>query len=234
MLDSVFSKLGVPVTRNLPSVLCTPKMCTANNSRSVFGVTVLKNNHKCIRQLRDYYGHPSHHGNKLWDASLVLIDYFNRGGTQRRRPIPKKSTVLEVGCGWAITALYCAKALKCQVAGLDIDASVLPFASLHAKLNGVAIDTYAKSYQKASAQFLSGFDAVVGGDICFWDELEKPLYNLVRRANKQGVRVILADPGRAPFMAMAEKACDKLDAKLIPWHVSGVHKTSAWILDVEP
>ena len=216
---------------NQALVKSTLDTCTTKNSRDLYGLTVLKNNHKAIKKLRKDHGQPTHHGNKVWDASIVLMDYFKLGGSKKSRPIPKKSHVLEIGCGWAITALYCAKSLKCEVAGLDIDSGVLPFATLHGKLNGVHITGYAKSYEKANKKFLSKFDVVVGGDICFWDELEAPLYNLMCRASKKGVRVILADPGRSPFMNVAETACKKLNAKLMPWYVDGPHEVSQWVLD---
>ena len=36
---------------------------TPNNSRELFGLITLKNNHKSIRGLRKALGDPSHHGN---------------------------------------------------------------------------------------------------------------------------------------------------------------------------
>lgn len=200
---------------------------TPYNSRDVMGLKVLKNNHKWVRQLRDEYGYPSHHGNKVWNSSIVLMDYF------KKHPIKRRSRVLEIGCGWAITAIYCAKNYQCSVAGLDIDKSVLPFAQLHAEINGVEIAAYAKSYQKASKTFLSEFDVIVGGDICFWDELSTPLYNLTRRAVDVGARVIIADPGRAPFMTVANRACDKLNADLHPWNTKVEKGVFGWVMDTE-
>lgn len=201
---------------------------TSHNSRKIKGLTVLKNNHKYIRRLRSEHGYPSHHGNKVWNSSIVIMDYLNLD------PISKKEQVLEVGCGWAIAAIYCAKKWQCKVAGLDIDKSVFPFAQLHAEINGVKLEEYAKSYQKASAKFLTDFDVMLGGDICFWDELSKPLYNLTRRAVDNGVRVVLADPGRPPFMKVAEKACAKLGGELFPHVVGKPYNTSAWVLEVRP
>lgn len=200
---------------------------TSYNSRELFGLRVLKNNHKYVRRLRKEVGYPSHHGNKVWNSSIVLMDYL------RKNPPRKRAKVLEIGCGWAITAIYCARQFNSRITGLDIDPSVFPFAELHASINDVNIETVGKSYQRADAKFLQQFDLVIGGDICFWDELSKPLYNLTRRAVKEGVRVVMADPGRPPFTEMAERACDKLDAKLVAHAVGRPYEVSGWVLDTK-
>ena len=199
---------------------------SSHNSRQLMGLRVLKNNHKLIRRLRAEHGYPSHHGNKVWNSSMVLMDYL------RQKPPRRRCQVLEVGCGWAIAAIYCAKRWRCQVSGLDIDKSVLPFAQLHAEINKTAIDTHAKSFQRASGAFLQSFDLVIGADICFWDDMSRPLYNLVKRASGAGARVVLADPGRAPFMALAERAVASLNGELQAHAIVDPLQTSSWVLDV--
>ena len=198
----------------------------ANNSRNLFGLTVLKNNHRDIRQLRREAGYPSHHGNKVWNSSLLLIDYLNEF------PIQKKSRVLEIGCGWGITGIYCGKQFKARVTGLDIDDSVFPFLEHHAEINGVSVDTLNLSYEKVTGKILSEFDVVIGGDICFWDELSKPLFNLAKRAKKANTRVIITDPGRPPYTEMAERCCAKLGGSLEAWSVPEPHNCSGFVLDV--
>lgn len=200
---------------------------TTHNSRDVFGLKVLKNNHKHIRRLRNELGYPSHHGNKVWNASMLLMEYF------KHEPPRSGSRILEIGCGWGITGIYCAKEFDCKVTGLDIDDTVFPYMHLHAQINGVEVDSLRCSYEKLTGKMLSEYDWVIGGDICFWDSLSKPLYNLVRRANKAGARVILSDPGRPPFTQMAEQCQDKLGALFSAWHVPAPHNASGYILDVQ-
>lgn len=195
-------------------------------SRELFGLTLLNNRHKDIRALRREHGYPTHHGNKVWRSSLLLMDYL------QEFPIPKKARVLEVGCGWAVASLYCAKHFKARVTGLDLDASVLPFAEHHAKVNGVAINTVCQSYEKVTAKMLGEFDVLIGADICFWDELSGKLYNLVRRAHRAGVRSIITDPGRPPFTQMALKAEEKLEGVIEPWFVPHPHNSRGYVLDV--
>lgn len=201
---------------------------TAYNSRDIMGLTVLKNNHKQIRRLRNQLGYPSHHGNKVWNASLMLMEYF------KHEPPRKGSRILEIGCGWGITGIYCAKEFNCKVTGLDIDETVFPYMHLHAQINGVEVDSLRCGYEKVTGKMLAEYDWVIGGDICFWDSLSKPLYNLVRRAHKAGARVILSDPGRPPFTQMAQQCEEKLDALFSAWHVPAPHNASGYILDVQP
>lgn len=201
---------------------------TANNSRNLFGLTVLKNNHRDIRRLRKEAGYPSHHGNKVWKSSLVLMDYL------KEMNLKKRPRVLEIGCGWGISSIFCAKEFKAKVTGLDIDDSVFPFYEHHAEINGVKVNTKKCSYQKASSNFLANFDLVIGSDICFWDDLEKPLFNLVRRAVNVGARVVITDPGRAPFNQMAETCQQKLNGLFDAWVVPAPHNCSGYFVDVQP
>lgn len=200
---------------------------TAYNSRDIMGLTVLKNNHKKIRQLRKEFDYPSHHGNKVWNASLMLMEYF------QHEPPPKNSRILEIGCGWGITGIYCAKEFGCRVTGLDIDSTVFPYMQLHANINAVEVDTLNCGYEKITSKMLAQYDWVIGGDICFWDSLSRPLYNLLRRAHKAGTRVILSDPGRPPFTAVAEQCQDKLGALFSAWFVPPPYNASGYILDLQ-
>lgn len=199
---------------------------TPTTSRNLFGVTVLKNNHRDIRRLRRESGYPTHHGNKVWNASLILMDYLGEF------PLESPLRVLEVGCGWGVAGIYCAKRFGCEVTGLDIDAGVAPFMHHHANLNGVQVEVVCGSYQRVTGAFLAGFDLLIGADICFWDELSAPLFNLVRRAHKAGVRCVLTDPGRPPFTQMAERCCAKLGAELESWAVPEPYNCSGYVLDV--
>lgn len=199
---------------------------TSATSRNLFGITVLKNNHRDIRRLRRETGYPTHHGNKVWNASLTLMDYLSEF------PLEKRLRVLEIGCGWGISGLFCARSFDANVVGLDIDASVFPFMQHHAALNGVAVENVRGSYQSLTKAYLSQFDLMIGADICFWDDLSAPLFNLIRRAQKSGVRTVLTDPGRPPFTQMAERCCDILGAELEPWAVPEPHNCSGYVLDV--
>lgn len=74
-------------------------------SRQVFGLKVLNNNHRDIRALRREHGQSSHHGNKFWRSSLLLMNYL------QKFPIEPGARVLEVGAGWGLAGIYCANIL---------------------------------------------------------------------------------------------------------------------------
>ena len=73
-----------------------------------------------------------------------------------------------------------------------------------------------------------------GADICFWDELTPVLYNLIRRALGQGVRrIIIADPGRSPFYALAERCQTHLNARLVERRTKTPKALSAELLIID-
>ncbi len=200
-------------------------MPATSNSRRLFGLTVRQNAHPDMRKLRREAGDPSLHGNKFWKSSCLMMDYL------QRNPLKKGARVLDLGCGWGLGGIFCAKHFDAKVTGLDADPSVFPFLQYHAELNEVAVKTWRCFYEKVRKQDLAGFDAVIGTDICFWDKLEEPLYNLTRRAMQAGVgRVVLADPGRSPFRRLAARAEDKLDATYREWQVSRPMKATGCLM----
>jgi predicted nicotinamide N-methyase len=127
------------------------------------------------------------------------MEYFYRRG------LPTGARVMEVGCGWGLAGIYCAKNHAAIVTGADLDSEVFPYLQLHAEANGVKVSTMRKGFQGLKGNHLREFDAMIGADICFWDSLVDPLRKLILRALRAGVRlVVIADPGRSPFEEMGE------------------------------
>ena len=198
-------------------------------SRKMFGLTIRKNAHPDMRRLRRDAGDASLHGNKFWKSSCLTMDFL------KKHPLKKGARVLDLGCGWGLGGIFCAKQFDAEVTALDADPSVFPFAEYHAALNDVAITTWRCRYEKVTQKDLSRFDAVIGTDICFWDKLEDPLFNLTRRAMRAGVgRVLLVDPGRSPFRRLAERAAEKLDAEYREWQTLRPLKASGCLMHLAP
>jgi hypothetical protein len=62
------------------------------------------------------------------------------------------------------------------------------------------------------------FDLIVGADICFWEELVDPLYQLVRHGVAAGVAdILVADPGRPPFEELCARCLQHGDAAVLAW-----------------
>lgn len=196
--------------------------------RKAFGLTIMKNSHPDIRKLRRATGEPTIHGNKFWKSTYLLMDYLNEF------PPVKKPRVLEIGCGWGLAGIFCAKTFEAQVTALDADKTVFPYLELHAEINGVQLDTWQRRYEQVTKADLAGFDMVIAADVCFWDSMVKPLYNLTRRAAQVGgVRVVMTDPGRPTFRSMAETCVDKLGAEYDNWSVPHPHNASGLVLDLD-
>lgn len=198
----------------------------SENTKTAFGLTILKNAHPVIRRIRRESGQPNIHGNKFWKSTFLLMDYLNGFS------LKKKCRVLEIGCGWGLAGIYCAKTFKANVTSLDADDLVFPYLEHHAAINGVEVDTWKCRYEGVKKTDLEKFDLLIATDVCFWDSMVKPLYNLINRSQKMGVRCVMTDPGRQPFLDVAEKCVDKFDAACKNWSVPHPHNASGFVLDV--
>jgi predicted nicotinamide N-methyase len=205
-----------------------PKKITAKNSREAFGVTILSSSHKDIRRVKREQQAPSIHGNKFWGSSYLLMNYL------QHNPPAEKCKVLEIGCGWGLAGIHCAKQYRAEVTAVDADAAVFPYLQLHARHNGVTINTQQQYFEKITARQLAAFDLIIAADICFWDELADTVFKLISRACKAGVgKIIIADPERPPFFNMAERCMDKFQAELEPQVIDSPRRASGCLLVIE-
>lgn len=177
--------------------------------------------HPAIRRVKRKDINPSIHGNKLWKSSCLLIDYLEKN------PLEQCRSVIDVGCGWGVSGIWCAKTLGAQVTSVDADAHVFPYLNTVAALNGVTTTPLVSRLEQLSAEQLSQFDMLIAADICFWDELAEPVSKLVDRAVEAGVkRILIADPERAPFFVMADHCMEKHYAEVIDWRAKGASITA--------
>ena len=176
------------------------------------GVTMPTSAHPLIRQVRREGVTPSIHGNKLWKSSRLLIDYLGKNKPEHC------SSVIDVGCGWGISGIWCAKTLGSQVTSADADPDVFPYLEASANLNGVSTTHLVSSFEKLTTKQLSQFDMLIAADICFWDELVDPVFNMVNRAVKAGVKhIVIADPERSTFFDMANRCQNRFSAEVFEW-----------------
>ncbi len=200
----------------------------AADTKIVRGLTVFKNKSKAINKLLDLNNDPEIHGHKIWYSSFFIIDYLDAN------PPKLKSNIMEVGCGWGILSIYCAKVFKAQVTGVDADKHVFPFLKLHAKANGVKVKKSVSRYENLKRNTLAKQDLIVGGDICFWKELIDPLYKMINKALKAGVpRIIIADPGRSPFLKLAKRCAKNFNAESIEVKISEPKEKEGYLLIIK-
>ena len=191
-------------------------------------VIMPKGSHPAIRRVRRKGIAPSIHGNKLWKSSCLLIDYM------KKNPPPHYETIMDVGCGWGIAGIWCAKAMGSRVVSVDADPDVFPYLDAVAELNGVKTEHLVSRFEKLGTKRLQGQDMLIAADICFWDDLVKPVNNMVNRAIKAGVKqILIADPERSTFLEMAERVIDKHGGDLVDWEVSGSVEARGAILVID-
>jgi len=189
------------------------------------GLKVLKSSHPEVRKIKRQQSGHSAHGNKVWRSSFVLLDYLETN------PLKENSRALEIGCGWGLAGLYLNKFQNISVKGIDIDPSVQPYFELQNTINGCEIDFEACSFESLSQQTLSEYQYLIGTDICFWDELTQPLFDLIQKSRTAGVKkILIADPGRPPFWALARLCAEKLGSEVIARRIDQPWKSEKYIL----
>jgi predicted nicotinamide N-methyase len=190
-----------------------------------YGLRVLRSTHSEIRKLKRTY-HPSFHGFRIWPSSWLLIHFLRQQGMQ------KGLRVMEVGCGWGLAGIYCAKRFEADVTGIDIDARVFPFLKIHARINYVQINTIQSGFDGITERDLEDTDILIGSDICFWDTLEGSLKALITRAVAKGLRVLIADPGRPPFDSLGEYFASEGNGDIFDYTLSQPHPIQGRILSI--
>jgi predicted nicotinamide N-methyase len=89
-------------------------------------------------------------------------------------------------------------------------------------------------FEKLTTRQLRQFDMLIATDICFWDELVDPVYKMVNRAVKAGVRhILIADPERPTFHEMARRCVKKHCADVIEWETRSPIKAQGAIMIIE-
>ena len=197
-------------------------------SRRFRGVTMPNSSHPAIRKVRRDGHAPTIHGNKLWKSSCLLIDYLHQNRPEHA------GTVIDVGCGWGISGIWCARHLGSKVTSVDADPKVFPFLDATAELNHVSTTSLVSRFEKLSTAQLAQFDMLIAADICFWDELVDPVFNMVNRAVKAGVKkIVIADPERSTFLEMAQRHQVRHGAELLPWETTTPIKARGALMVLE-
>ena len=194
-----------------------------------YGIYLLTSQHRLIRRLKRVY-EPSIHGNKAWRASFLLMDYL------LHNPPRRGVRVMELGCGWGPSGVFCARRFKARGTGVDLDSNVFPYLEVIAALNDVKVAPMESNFNNLGGDCLAQAQLVIGSDICFWDSMVKPLFEVVRRALEGGVkRFVVSDPGRPTFYELAD-LCAKQSWKvtLKEWYAVEPSRTTGEILEIQP
>ncbi|MBN1255650.1 MAG: class I SAM-dependent methyltransferase [Deltaproteobacteria bacterium] len=149
-------------------------------------------------------------------------------------PLPEGARVMEIGCGWGLTGIYCAKKFNAIVTGVDIDSEVFPYLRLHADINKVHIATLHQKFNNLKETDLQEIDFVIGADICFWDKMVYPLKRFIHRALRASVQeVIIADPGRPTFEKIGDYFVKKRKGEILDRIVRRPRKFQGRLLTIK-
>lgn len=200
-------------------------LAAAQKLRRFRGVAMPYASHPSIRAVKRAGHEPSIHGTKLWKSSCLIIDYL------KKNPPGRTKRVLDAGCGWGVTGIWCAKQWGSKVISMDADPAVFPYLEAVAELNGVATQPWVQRFEKVRKKDLEKVDVLVGGDICFWDELVKPVNRMIDRAIDAGVgTIVIGDPERPTFHEMAARAIKRHGGELLDWRLTGTVKATGALL----
>ncbi len=193
-----------------------------------YGLKIFGARDREVRGLKRIH-RPSNFGFRIWTSSWLLMDFL------RIRRIAGGSRIMDVGCGWGLAGIFCAKRYGANVTSVDMDAHVFPFLKLHAEANGVKVKTLTRRFGEIGLEELSGINILIGADICFWDTQVTPLISLIERAFEAGAKaVLLADPGRGTFLDLARHFTAIQQAEVFNWAVDRPYRINGSILAIEP
>ena len=103
--------------------------------------------------------------------------------------------VLDVASGSGVAAIAAAKAGAAQVTALDVDPLAVAAAARNAAANQTVIET--ETADIADARTTA--DVILAGDVFYTRSVADRMAARLRRANREGARILVGDPGRGYF-----------------------------------
>ena len=109
--------------------------------------------------------------------------------------IVRGRTVVDVACGSGVAAIAAARAGASLVTALDVDPQAVAAAARNAAVNGVTVDTRAADVADLDVPA----DVILAGDVFYTRRVAERMAARLRRAGRDGSRVLVGDPGRGFF-----------------------------------
>ncbi len=125
-----------------------------------------------------------------WPGGQALARYITDNKDEVRG-----RTVLDFGAGSGLVAIAAAKAGASCVIASETDALALAAIDLNSQANGVFVEPIGLDIIGSNARW----NTILAGDMCYERALADPMLAWLRLLVKDGVRVLLGDPGRNYF-----------------------------------
>lgn len=109
--------------------------------------------------------------------------------------IVRGRTVLDVASGSGVAAIAAARAGAAHVTALDVDPLAVAAAARNAAANHVTVDTRALDIADAEVPA----EVILAGDVFYTRTVADRMAARLRRAGREGTRVLVGDPGRGFF-----------------------------------
>jgi predicted nicotinamide N-methyase len=126
----------------------------------------------------------------VWAGGQALARYvLDHPETVRGR------TVVDVASGSGVAAIAAARAGAAHVTALDVDPLAVAAAARNAAANQVTVDTRASDV----ADLDGPADVILAGDVFYTRTVADRMAARLRRAARDGTRILVGDPGRGYF-----------------------------------
>ena len=171
-------------TRLLPVPLVPEVMLhVAENAYEVWEITRLGSHSNDAETAVPYWSFPWAGGQAL---ARHLLDHPDRARDRR---------VLDLAAGSGLVAIAAMKAGAASAVANDVDSFAAAAQELNARANHTSVEIAQRDLLDETVT-PDQFDLVVAGDVCYERDLAERLDAFLRRAKRNGVDVLLADPGR--------------------------------------
>lgn len=141
---------------------------------------------------------------------------------------------MDIGCGWGLLGIFCAKQFDSNSLLVDADKNVFPYIQEHSLLNEVSVNTKHSEIADISVNTINKQDVIIGSDICFWPELVSQLKQLITSALTTSVKdIMIADPGRDTFLRLSKYCEINFNGRLLKWPHQGKTKGHGYLLHIQ-
>jgi predicted nicotinamide N-methyase len=103
--------------------------------------------------------------------------------------------VVDVACGSGVAAIAAARAGAAEVTAFDLDPRAAEAAAGNAKANGVTLVTRAADIATTDIRA----EVILAGDVFYTRSVADRMAARLRRAGREGARILVGDPGRGYF-----------------------------------